>query len=298
MQSFILHNVFVHCRDSAEDTSHYLQTVERWSNETLAKVHSLYCSEANSEIQFIMVTGYHLHTKETPDPWWKDCVYGFRHVDPASREASLINIPAECKQIWCHSTFSIDTTLYLQWMQKRFQSNGGKIEKRKIKSLEELSLGYSIVINCTGVWASQLVPEETMQPTRGQAVIVRAPWITHFVVDHRDNEYLTYIIPRANSVAIGGTLEHGSWSEDIKDDVTEDILKRCTKLEPSLARAEVIDVWAGLRPVRSQVRLDTSVGPKGGLVIHCYGHGGQGISLSWGCAKDIGDIVQRQIKNN
>ena len=264
----------------------------------MAKVHSIYCSEANSEIQFSMMTGYQLNTKEIPDPWWKDCVYGFRHVEPGSREASLINVPPECKQIWCFSTFTVEPTLYLQWLQKQFQSKKGKIEKRRIESLEELSLGYSIVINCTGVWASQLIPEESMQPARGQAVSVRAPWVNHFVLDHRGNEHLTYIIARANSVSIGGTLEHGNWNEKIIDDVTKDILRRCTKLEPSLAKAEVINTSAGLRPLRSQVRLDTSAGPKGGLVIHCYGHGGQGISLSWGCAKDIGDIIQRQIKNN
>ena len=69
-----------------------------------------------------------------------------------------------------------------------------------------------------------------MQPARGQTVIVRAPWVNHFVLDHRGNEHLTYIIARANSVSIGGTLEHGNWNEEIIDDVTEDILRRCINI--------------------------------------------------------------------
>jgi D-amino-acid oxidase len=47
----------------------------------------------------------------------------------------------------------------------------------------------------------------------------------------------------------------------------------------------------GLRPGRPQVRLETERRPAG-PVVHCYGHGGAGITLSWGCADDITDAVR------
>ena len=39
-------------------------------------------------------------------------------------------------------------------------------------------------------------------------------------------------------------------------------------------------------PVRPSVRLDAKDG-----VIHCYGHGGAGVTLSWGCADEVSHLV-------
>jgi D-amino-acid oxidase len=42
----------------------------------------------------------------------------------------------------------------------------------------------------------------------------------------------------------------------------------------------------GLRPVRPAVRLERE-----GRVIHCYGQGGAGVTLSWGCAEEVRELV-------
>jgi len=49
---------------------------------------------------------------------------------------------------------------------------------------------------------------------------------------------------------------------------------------------------AGLRPFRAKTyRLESTVlGKK--LLVHNYGHGGAGISMSWGCAKEVLSMVQ------
>lgn len=263
----------------------------------MTRFHSIHNSEHNSEVQLTLLTHYHLQLNEIPDPWWKDLVFGFRQVHPDSVEAtSLFNLPSECKGIWSYTAYTINPTLYLQWMQKQFLSKGGRIEKRKIDSLEEIFGHCDVVINCTGVWAGQFVGEESMQPARGQSVLVRAPWINHCI--HYDSgPKLTYIIARSDSVVLGGTIERGNWSEKVEEETTEDIVKRCTEIEPSLSKAEIIGAWAGLRPLRNIIRLEKCADLNGRpLIVHCYGHGGQGITLSWGCAKDIGDIVQNEIK--
>jgi D-amino-acid oxidase len=51
---------------------------------------------------------------------------------------------------------------------------------------------------------------------------------------------------------------------------------------PALRQARVLRHKVGLRPVRPAVRLE-----RVGDVVHCYGHGGAGITLSWGCADEV-----------
>jgi D-amino-acid oxidase len=51
-------------------------------------------------------------------------------------------------------------------------------------------------------------------------------------------------------------------------------------------------VRVGLRPARPAVRLETE-GTPGGVIVHCYGHGGAGVTLSWGCAEEVADVVAR-----
>lgn len=257
--------------------------------------HDIHNSQDNGDVQLTLMTHYHLQHENTPDPSWKDLVFGFRHVCPDSTEFSLFSFPSECKIVWSYNTYTLNPTFYLQWLQKKVLNRGAAIKKVKIDSLEEVSKDFDIVVNCTGAWAAQLLEKESMQPARGQAVFVRAPWIKHSV--HYDaGPKLTYIISRSDSVALGGTLEHGNWSETIEEETTKDIMKRCIEIEPSLAKAEIIRVSVGLRPLRSHIRLEKSLDSNGSVIIHCYGHGGQGITLSWGCAKDIGDIVQDSIQ--
>ncbi|EUA43096.1 FAD dependent oxidoreductase family protein [Mycobacterium xenopi 3993] len=73
-------------------------------------------------------------------------------------------------------------------------------------------------------------------------------------------------------------------------DVTERILQRCRAIEPRLADAEVVETITGLRPGRPAVRVE--VEPVGrARCVHNYGHGGNGVTLSWGCARQAARLV-------
>lgn len=98
-------------------------------------------------------------------------------------------------------------------------------------------------------------------------------------------------------MVLGGTHQEHDYNRnpDAKD--TEFILVGCSALIPSLKTAPVLREWVGLRPGRGSVRLEldnyqTNAGRKL-LVIHNYGHGGAGVTLSWGCAYDVLGLVQR-----
>src|SRR3954467_9883279 len=52
---------------------------------------------------------------------------------------------------------------------------------------------------------------------------------------------------------------------------------------------------AGVRPYRSgSYRLEAET-TSGTFLVHNYGHGGAGITLSWGCAAKVKDMVRQHI---
>jgi hypothetical protein len=73
----------------------------------------------------------------------------------------------------------------------------------------------------------------------------------------------------------------------------------CTPLAPVIVdESRVIRTMAGLRPYRRSgfvVRAE-ALGEK--RLVHNYGHGGAGITLSWGCAARVRDIVQSHLVNS
>ncbi len=87
---------------------------------------------------------------------------------------------------------------------------------------------------------------------------------------------------------VGGTDQDGDWSRTPSTETAQEILHRASRLVPALADARVVGHRVGLRPVRPVVRLEAE-----GRVVHCYGHGGAGVTLSWGCADEVAALVGR-----
>ena len=272
------------------------ESIKRWARHTFQKFHSIYRSEENAKVEICLEHGYLFLSTPSPDPWWKEEVFGFRHVELDSLEASVINLPPDCKIMWSFSAYIVNPTSYITWLLQKVKIRGANIVKRKISSLDQLTSSYDIVINCTGLGSCGLVGDNIMYPVRGQVVLVKAPWVKSWVV-HYWQDGVSYVFPRARNVVLGGTAQPGDFRESPDPDTAMEILERCQKLVPSLSDAEVIKEWAGLRPARDPIRLESCKGDGGSLIIHCYGHGGGGIVLSWGCAVEVGDIVQQRLQS-
>ncbi len=274
------------------------ERVQHWTRVTFDLFNKLYSSREASEIELCLMTGYYIKSSHVPKPWWKDLVYGFREISPMSPEAQRLHVPPSCVNVWAFTTYLLNCQSYLPWLTAKFLKNGGVIEKRRVSSLDEPGLcSYDLVINCVGMGAYSLVKDKTVSPVRGQGVLVYAPWVKHFVFTDLSEDFITYILPRARDVLLGGTAQGGNWSETPDPETSREIRSRCEVLMPGLGSAPVIDTWAGLRPVREKIRLEVERSPSspGPPVIHCYGHGGQGIVLHWGCALEVGDMVEKLI---
>ena len=133
---------------------------------------------------------------------------------------------------------------------------------------------------------------------------VKAPWVRYHVeAEQRENPDLpAYIIPNSDTVVLGGTKRLNDEDLTPRKEDREAILARCTAAVPSLAAAEFVDEWVGLRPGRPSLRLElerfdnsTSDGMSSEdmppFVVHNYGHGGSGLTLAYGCAGECVELL-------
>lgn len=92
-------------------------------------------------------------------------------------------------------------------------------------------------------------------------------------------------------MVLGGTAEAGTEDMTAHPDIAEGILERCARLVPDVKNARILAHRVGLRPGRTAVRLERGTTRSGRAVIHCYGHGGAGVTLARGCAEDIAALA-------
>jgi D-amino-acid oxidase len=179
-----------------------------------------------------------------------------------------------------------DTTIYLDYLAQRFVEAGGEMKTNiRLGKLEEIDPKFSLVINCAGFGAAALVPDPDLEPHRGQVAIVpKIENLSCAVVC--DDAPLTYVIPRRNDCVFGGTNEISD-KRDPDPAATSRIVKECSRAL-NITAPKVLAERVGLRPFRkSGVRVERSQLPDGRSVIHNYGHGGAGFTLSWGCARNV-----------
>ena len=180
----------------------------------------------------------------------------------------------------------MDTTIYLDYLANRFIKAGGEINPNvQFKKLETVDPKFDLVINCAGIGARELVDDIDLEPHRGQvAVVAKIDNLNSAIVC--DDEPLMYAIPRTNDCVFGGTNEI---SDNLAVDptATSTIVAECSRVL-KINNPRVLTEGVGLRPFRkSGVRLECQHLRDGRTVIHNYGHGGSGFTLSWGCAEKV-----------
>jgi D-amino-acid oxidase len=183
-----------------------------------------------------------------------------------------------------------DSTIYLDYLAARFRKAGGQIQANvRFDKLENVDAKFNLLINCAGIGARELAHDTDLEPHRGQVAIVpRIEGLSCAIVC--DDEPLMYTIPRANDCVFGGTNE-------VSDDLTANpattsrIVAECSRVL-NIDKPPVLAERVGLRPFRrSGLRLERGQSRDGRTVIHNYGHGGAGFTLSWGCAREVFDMA-------
>ncbi len=212
-----------------------------------------------------------------PEPWYRGKLPFFARLTEA-------DLPPGCVDGYLVDLPIAAPPITLRNLQERFIAAGGLIESRTVGSLTELAGEASLLVNCSGIGARELANDDSVYPIRGQTALVDAP---HISTGYMDNNTVTHIFPRADGVLLGGIKRDHDRDTAIDPAITRDIIAACAAVEPSLADAVPLRQFSGLRPGRVEVRLELEELSRGCPVIHNYGHGAVGYTLSWGCAEDV-----------
>lgn len=183
------------------------------------------------------------------------------------------------------------------------------------------------LVNATGLSAQELAGDDTVYPLRGAIIRVKNdgtkfPKLTEALAVTHDETYgtdedMVFIVPRNDNILIlggkssftvqlsalflttkcPGITEPNEWKLDFTVDtpVIKRMRERCNAFVPGLEHAEYddeTDLLQGLRPFRgSNVRVERETKTKedgsNSRIIHTYGQGGSGFSLSFGCAGTV-----------
>lgn len=272
------------------------EKVVPWAKRTLEVLYEL-AEEADTGVSMLTMLELFEHPPE-PEPAWIGLLCTRRRAAPDELPAGfgagyVLEIPR------------IETPVYLPWLLRRFEELGGSIEQRPdgVSELSEVLAPDRLVVNCTGLGAKTLTNDPEVFPIRGQIVRVSHTGLTSAVADEEGPLSVAYVIPRDRDVILGGTAERDEWDLTPDPAMTEEIRGKAELLKPEVSGAEVLEVRVGLRPGRTAVRVEREElaadngsnrgGTPGGVVIHNYGHGGAGYTLSWGCAEDVVRLAQR-----
>ena len=199
------------------------------------------------------------------------------------------NIPSAFSSGFALEVPLTDTSRYLDYLEERFTREGGSINADvRFTSLEEVSREHDVVVNCAGIGAKTLVPDADLEPHRGQVALIGPLQVPYAIVC--DDPPLMYVIPRAHDCVFGGTNE-------ITDDRAPDeatkarIVVECSRVL-EIDEPQVLGTRVGIRPFRrGGVCLHAERLADGRRVIHNYGHGGAGFTLSWACARHVAELA-------
>ncbi|MEO7070379.1 MAG: FAD-dependent oxidoreductase [Nostocoides sp.] len=254
----------------------------RWGLESLVRFTEIAAAEPFEVTGVRLATGVLVH-REEPDLWW---TAGVKDVRPARTD----ELPCGVLRGTVATLPLIDTGRYLPWLEHQCARAGVEFVDRHIGVIDDLPPGDVVVVAC-GLRSGALTGDTDLSPARGQVVRLANPGLTDWLVDGDDPTRLTYVLPHGETVVCGGTDVPGDWNVEVDPLTEEAVLARCIAAVPALAGAPVVGRAVGLRPVAPAVRLERHT-DGGRTIVSNYGHGGAGVTLSWGCADEVARLVR------
>jgi D-amino-acid oxidase len=213
----------------------------------------------------------------------------YNHYLP-SRGGESVRDGYVCKE------YFVEMPEYMPLLFQTYTRLGGTLKRRRVAS-DEISALAGTVFNCSGYGSRTLFEDDSMRAIKGHLLMIPSDDVSPFPFSYNytsaDHDSSVYMYSRRDAVLFGGShlmgaITDGEWTGDspispmcIDDEtfparvynVNADIMSsHITVNKKSLTATH------GYRPYREaglRLQMDTNG------VIHNYGHGGAGVSLSW-----------------
>lgn len=270
---------------------------EKFINQILSD--SIEVFDFFTSIDSVNYTRHYIGGDEFNKPFYSDTVINYR--ENTNNPPGEVNESARFK---CHF---IDMPQYIKLLIDTYKNTGGKIREKKINTLDDIQNP----INCTGLGSKELISDHNMKKLKGYLAYVETGnrikkngnIISYaYNIDGKS----IYCYTQKDRMILGGTV--------IEDDSDENFEFYDTKLKSVPKhiiydnRSIISDYFGtdifeydiygvcGYRPYRiGGLRIE-----KDNQIIHNYGHGGCGVTLSWGSALKVCEIIEEnksEVKN-
>ncbi|KAJ3538631.1 hypothetical protein NM688_g6490 [Phlebia brevispora] len=306
-----------------------LDRSKRWcmiSYHVFEKLHKLLPAETHGIRMRVSNFFFDSPIEEDAEEYAKMCEIEAAKIRGFQRDSTLIakravNHSAGVIDAYRHEAPVLDTDVYMAWLRALVAAKGCQFVTQRIsgdlRAIEDDLLDHydaQVIVNCTGLGAYELAGDMTVYPLRGALIRLvndgsRFPCVTEALImayDHAKQDEdggIVFIVPRNDRVLIlGGIAQPDEGELDLTLDSPEirRMRNRCNQFVPGLDKAELdpdAPLVQGLRPLRAgNVRVERELSKKSdgsfSRVIHSYGHGGSGFTLSFGCAGEVLKLVR------
>ncbi|MBA4028485.1 MAG: hypothetical protein C0475_05025 [Planctomyces sp.] len=203
---------------------------------------------------------------------------------------------------------AIDMLVYLPWLRGRATAAGAALVRRRLQRLHDaFDAGHRTLVHCAGLGAGPLASDPAVRPMHGQ--VVHAPndiHLGHSIHDDAAAPGSAYVFRFPDRLVIGSTFQPDRPEPGTDEPTLDDILRRARALlaldglpTPERLGAVRIQVRGAARPARGSagvyedVRLEAESLAGGRRIVHNYGHGRMGVTVSWGTAEEAADLALR-----
>lgn len=274
---------------------------------------------------------YEIFEEEKEDPSYAPYLKNYARIDPNAND--LPRRPGASKVSgWSFDCLFTEWPAYIEKLYEWYEKSGGKIIQKRVAKEEISQVESELIVNCSGIWSPDLFEDsEQKWVSKGHLIHIKdapllrnssghissynyTPGKEHYA-DPDGNAADVYFYPRTNGWILGGSRQnevvgkHGA-SADTENTETISIDGIVMPQQIFRLNREIIqntygidagkfkDLSAktGYRYIRKQegsgLRLKKTT-EQNKTIFHNYGHGGSGVTLSWGCALKIFQLIKK-----
>lgn len=248
--------------------------------------------ESFTDSQYVNYILHYLGGDNYKKPYYSDVLKNYRDDTP-------VNNPGQINESAVFDCLFIDMPRYIAKLIEMYEDSGGVINKKQINSLQNIKNP----INCSGLGSEELVNDNNMKPLKGYLGYVetgdrikKKDKIVSYAYNIGNKS--VYMYPQKERIVLGGTSYEYEDPNNImyyntkKNQIPRHIISKNRKIIQNYFGLDICDYniygICGYRPYRENgIRIEKD---ENGY-IHNYGHGGCGVTLSWGSALKVCEII-------